>query len=264
MASNSSIRPASSSSRSSSNKKRHGSSESHRTLKVIGDKAPFQFNEAYKSLRTNLEFLSSTSQCKSIIVTSTIPEEGKSNVAVNLAMTLAAGDKKVILVDADLRKGTLCRYLKVPRQRDGLSSLVAGTADSSSALVPVGRNLALLTTGPLPPNPAEILAGDRMAKILSVLEKSADYVIIDTPPVSIVTDAAVLSRSVDGVILVAKPDFTTIQGIKLSKDKLDAVGAHILGVVLNGFDPKKARKKDGYSYSYSYNDYYGDHGAVGK
>lgn len=234
-------------------KKKHGF---HRTLKLIGPAAPFQFVESYKSLRTNLEFLSAASNSKVLIVTSSVPEEGKSNVAVNLALTLSNSNKRVVLLDGDLRKGTLTRYLRVSKKHSGITNMLMGTAEWKNVLTPVqNQNLILVPTGPLPPNPTELLATPKMEALMKELEDYADYVIIDTPPISVITDAAVLSRYADGAILVVRPGVTTIQGAQLSKRNLEAVGAKILGVVINGYDIKKSSRKDGYYYSYSY-DYY--------
>lgn len=231
---------------------------SHRELLRVGDDAPFQFTESYKSLRTNLEFLSATSECKSILITSSVPNEGKSNVAINLATTMATAGKKVILVDGDLRKGTLSRYLHINKSTShgGITSLLTGSAEWGEILVPLSdQNLILVPAGPIPPNPAEMLASNKMKALVDMFGRYADCVIIDTPPVSVVTDAAVLSRLTDGVILVVRPGVTTIQGAQLSKRNLEAVQARILGVVINGYDTKRSNRKDGYYYSYSY-DYY--------
>lgn len=229
---------------------------SHRKLMLVGPNAPFQYVEAYKSLRTNLSFLSGTSQCKVIMITSSVPEEGKSNVAINLSMTLAEDGKRVLLMDCDLRKGSLSRYLNVKRSHPGISNVVAGQCGLSEALVTVNNEqFTLLPVGPIPPNPAEMLATDKMASLLKAAREAFDYVIVDTPPVSVVTDAAVLSRLVDGAVLVVRPGVTTIQGAQLSKKNLESVDAHILGVILNGYNAKRTGKKDGYYYSYTY-DYY--------
>ncbi len=233
---------------------------SHRELLRVGDDAPFQFTESYKSLRTNLEFLSATSECKVMIITSSVPNEGKSNVSLNLASTMAAAGKRVILVDGDLRKGTLSRYLHLNRSKShgGITSLLTGSAEWGEVLVPLSdQNLIFVPAGPIPPNPAEILASEKMKNLIEMFGKFADCVIIDTPPASVVTDAAVLSRFVDGVIFVVRPGVTTIQAAQLSKKNLESVQARILGVVINGYDTKKSSRKDGYYYSYSY-DYYND------
>lgn len=230
--------------------------KSHRKLLMVGPDAPFQFVEAYKSLRTNLEFLSASSGCKVILITSSVPEEGKSNVAINLATTMAAGGKKVVLVDGDLRKGSLSRYLHLNRSRPGISNVVANQCTLADALVRFKNvQFTLLPVGPLPPNPSEMLATPAVEALFKGLREYYDYVIVDTPPVSVVTDAAVMCRFADGVILVVRPGVTTTQGAQLSKKNLEAVHAHILGVVLNGYDAKRAGHKDGYYYSYSY-DYY--------
>lgn len=229
---------------------------SHRNLMLVGPNAPFQYVEAYKSLRTNLSFLSGTSQCKVIMITSSVPEEGKSNVAINLSMTLAEGGKRVLLMDCDLRKGSLSRYLSIKRSHPGISNVVAGQCGLGDALASVsGADFTLLPVGPIPPNPAEMLATDKMSSLMKAVREAFDYIIVDTPPVSVVTDAAVMSRLVDGVVLVVRPGVTTIQGAQLSKKNLENVNAHILGVILNGYNAKKTGKKDGYYYTYSY-DYY--------
>ena len=230
--------------------------KSHRKLLMVGPDAPFQFVEAYKSLRTNLEFLSASSGCKVILITSSAPEEGKSNVAINLTTTMAAGGKKVVLVDGDLRKGSLSRYLHLNRNRPGISNVVANQCTLADALVRFKNvQFTLLPVGPLPPNPSEMLATPAVEALFKGLREYYDYVIVDTPPVSVVTDAAVMCRFADGAILVVRPGVTTTQGAQLSKKNLEAVHAHILGVVLNGYDAKRAGHKDGYYYSYSY-DYY--------
>ena len=117
------------------------------------------------------------------------------------------------------------------------------------------NDITVLPVGTIPPNPAELLSTPIVEQIFSALQKAFDYVIVDTPPVSVVTDAAVLSRVADGVLLVVRPGVTTIQGAQLSKKNLESVNAHILGVVMNGYNAKKTGRKDGYSYAYSYGYY---------
>lgn len=238
--------------------KQKKSHASHRKLYVISKEAPFQFVEAYKSLRTNLEFLSATSNCKTILITSSVPEEGKSNVAINLAMTLASSNKRVVLVDCDMRKSAISRYLRIPRNRTGLTNVITSRDVSTlpDALLRMkDSDITVLPVGAIPPNPAELLSTPIVEQIFTALQKTFDYVIVDTPPVSVVTDAAVLSRVADGVLLVVRPGVTTIQGAQLSKKNLEAVNAHILGVVMNGYNAKRTGRKDGYSYAYSYGYY---------
>ena len=231
---------------------------SRRKLFTVGSDAPFQFVEAYKSLRTNLEFLSSAGNCKTILITSSVPEEGKTNVAVNLAMTIAASGKRVVLVDCDLRKATISRYLRIPRNHAGLTNVITSKDEGAlaAALVRVkDSGITVLTAGTIPPNPTELLSAPMTEKIFASLQKAFDYVIVDTPPVSLVTDAAVLCRMADGVLLVVRPGVTTIQSAQLSKKNLEAVNAHILGVVMNGYNGKQSGRRDGYSYAYSYSYY---------
>lgn len=233
---------------------------SHRKLFTVGSDAPFQFVEAYKSLRTNLEFLSSAGNCKTILITSSVPEEGKTNVAVNLAMTIAASGKRVVLVDCDLRKATSSRYLRIPRNHAGLTNVITSKDEGAlaAALVRVkDSGITVLAAGTIPPNPTELLSAPMTEKIFASLQKAFDYVIVDTPPVSLVTDAAVLCRMADGVLLVVRPGVTTIQSAQLSKKNLEAVNAHILGVVMNGYNGTQSGRRDGYSYAYSYS-YYDD------
>ena len=240
-------------------KKKRGSEKSQRKLLMVGPDAPFQYVEAYKSLRTNLEFLSASTGCKVILITSSVQEEGKSNVAINLASTMASGGKRVVLVDSDLRKGSLSRYLHLRHTRPGISNIVAGQPTLNDALVRFKNvQFTLLPVGPLPPNPSEMLSLPAVEQMFDTLREYYDYIIVDTPPVSVVTDAAVMCRMVDGVVLVVRSGVTTIQGAQLSKKKLEAVGARILGVVLNGYDARRIRRRDGYSYAYSNNYYAGD------
>lgn len=237
----------------------------HHKLFMVGSDAPFQFTEAYKSLRTNLEFLATTSDCKTILITSSVPGEGKSNVAVNLAITLADSGKRVVLVDCDMRKSTISRYLHIPRDHIGITNTITGKDRTQLANALVNfkdLGIVVLPVGTIPPNPSELLATKAMENTFEALKQVYDYIIIDTPPVSVVTDAAVLCKYADGALLVVRPGVTTIEGAQLSKKNLEAVNARILGVVMNGYNVKKAGKKDGYYYSYSYG--YSNDDAAGK
>ena len=240
-------------------KKNH---QGDRKLRLIDSDAPFAFVEAYKSLRTNVDFICSSNNYHSILVTSAGSWDGKSTVAINLSKALADNGKRVVLVDCDMRKASLSSYLKIARNADGITSVLATTKKLPEVIVwEEALGLYVLPVGRVPSNPAEVVGSERMIQLLRALEERFEYVIIDTPPVSVVTDAAILSRFVDGVILVARADETTKQALNLSKKNLEDVNAHILGVVLNDYNAKKHAYGKGYYYSsyyrYSKYGYYG-------
>ncbi|MDR3644862.1 MAG: CpsD/CapB family tyrosine-protein kinase [Clostridia bacterium] len=227
-------------------------------IQIITKNAPFQFVEAYKSLRTNLQFASVNKENRKIIVTSAVPGEGKSTVAVNLAIALAGSEGKVMLIDADLRKPTLHRYLHLNSSKiGGVTSVLSGTKKIDECLVhfnDIGINF--LSSGPIPPNPAELLGSLKMEEMIKNLSSRFDYILFDTPPVSVVTDAAVLSKIADGVILVVKQNSTTIESAQLAKQNLKNVGASVIGCVLNNFKSDKSNKSSAYyhykNYDYAY------------
>lgn len=231
-----------------------------RTLQLVTQKGmPFSYVEAYKALRTNLNFMTATSGVRSIVVTSTIPEEAKSNVSVNLALTLSESGKTVAILDCDLRKPVLHKYLKLGHNKKGLSNVLSNECTLEEALIRLDqRSVYVLTAGTLPPNPSELLGQTQMEKILNRLKASFDYVIIDAPPVSVVTDAVVLGRIVDGAVFVVRSRYASSEAVKSAVAKLREVDVKILGVVLTRYNPKKALKNSSYSYNYSYNYAYAD------
>ena len=228
-----------------------------RTLRMINDNAPFAYVEAFNSLRTNLDYLATTNKYKTILVTSSGPWDGKSTVLINLAAAMANSGKRVILVDADFRKASLSTYLKISRSAPGITSVVAQDKPLQNVIVHKPElKFDVLTVGALPPNPAELVGSTAMMNILQLLSALYDFVLVDSPPVSVVTDAAILSRLVDGVVLVARADETTKQALNVSKKNLEDVNANILGVVLNDFNPRAHAYGSDYrgysSYSYGY------------
>lgn len=240
-------------------KSKKNGEEEGRTLRISTAKdAPFNYAEAYRSLRTNINFIASTEEVKSIVVTSAVPKESKSNVAVNIAVSLATEGKKVILVDCDLRKPVVHQYLKMGRHREGLTEVLAGKAELEDCIAKFKDvKISVLPAGAIPPNPAELLSQKRMKALIRALEDNFDYVIIDAPPVSVVTDAAIISSYVDGAILVVRSKFASIEAIQLAKKRLVDVNAKILGVIVTRYDAKKSTKNTGYSYTYDYNYHYG-------
>lgn len=209
--------------------------------------------EAFRQLRTNIRFLSVDKRLRSLVVTSSLAAEGKTTVAANLAIALAQSGERVILVDADLRRPTVGEVLGLNPQI-GLTNVLLGTTDLESALQPFARRdgLQVLASGPIPPNPSELLGSARMREVLAAVQEKATIVIIDTPPLLPVTDAAVLSEQTDGAVLVVRMGSTHREQIRTSADSLQRVNANLLGVVLNRLPVRKRG-----SYGYGYNTYYG-------
>jgi tyrosine-protein kinase Etk/Wzc len=212
--------------------------------------------EAYRSLRTNIVFSRPERAPKTLVFTSPTPGDGKSTSATNLAITLAQQDLKVLLVDADMRRGVMHEVFGKARE-PGLSNVLLGTDDVEDAKHRVqfddGVALDVLSMGTVPPNPAELLASTRMGDLVRKLEAKYDAVIFDAPPLTAVTDAALLGTHADGVILVARAGVTERGAVSYSMDQLNAVRAPILGVVLNDIDIRKDRYYGGYgAASYRY------------
>ncbi len=198
--------------------------------------------EAYRALRTNIQFSSLDKPLRTILTTSTAPDEGKSTTVANLAITIAQSEQRVILVDCDLRRPTLHTLFGLPND-EGLTSLMlqeGGRVPLQKTEVP---GLMVLTSGPLPPRPADILGSRRMEAVIAQLREHADIVLFDTPPVNAVTDAAVLATKVDGVLLVFRAGATRRDRAGEARRLLDKVNANIVGVVLTD-----VKQEDGYSY----------------
>ena len=220
-------------------------------------------SEAYRSLRTNLTFVNPDHPPKTLVMTSAMPQEGKSTTSANLAVTLCQMGLKVLLVDADLRRGVLHAVFKVPRE-PGLSNLLAAQSTMAESLrrIDLGESgvLHLLATGGLPPNPSELLSSDRMKKLITHLEEHYDAVILDCPPLNVVTDAAIVGTRVDGVILVARANTTEKGALAYAADQLRKVRAPVVGAVLNDLDHRRdSRYSKGYGkYGYYHGEYYGE------
>ncbi|MBI2845255.1 MAG: CpsD/CapB family tyrosine-protein kinase [Chloroflexi bacterium] len=191
-------------------------------------------SEAYRTLRTNLEFASLDRPLRTMLVTSAAPEEGKSTILANLAVTLAQAEKKVILVDCDLRRPAQHEIFAKDNSRGLTSMLVEGAKANNPPILETGVNgLWLLPSGPLPPNPAELLGSRRMEEAIAMLKERADLVLFDAPPVIAVTDAAVLASKLDGVLLVVSAGVTKREQAQRAKLLLDKVNARLIGAVLN-------------------------------
>jgi non-specific protein-tyrosine kinase len=198
--------------------------------------------EAYRTLRTNIQFSSLDNPVRTLLATSTAPDEGKSTTLANLGVIMAQAEQRVILVDCDLRRPSLHTLFGLPNE-DGLTNMILAE-DAAAPLQECGvPGLRLLTSGPLPPRPADILGSQRMGSVIERLRGVADMVLFDTPPVIAVTDAAVLATRVDGVLLVFQAGKTSRERARRTREILEKVKANIIGVVLNG-----AELDQGYGY----------------
>ena len=202
--------------------------------------------ESYRSLRTNIQYSSFDKEVKRILVTSSEPGEGKTTTVINLALAFSQDEKKVIVVDCDLRKPSVHKQFRISNNI-GLSDVVIDNSKLKKAINKYNEYLDILPSGKVPPNPSELLGSKAMENLLDELEKEYDIIIIDTPPVQAVTDSQILSTKVDGVILVVRAERTKKDSVKLAKAALEKVNAHILGVVLNG----EERTRSKYYYYYS-------------
>ena len=210
--------------------------------------------ESFRTFRTNLNYLNVDDDSNSFIISSAGPNEGKTTTAMNLAVVMADSGARVVLVDADLRKPSIAKTLGI-EGGVGLSDLLAGKASFEDVLQQFGRQyLFVLPAGRIPPNPSELLGSKTMGKVLDMLSEHFDYVIIDTPPVLAVTDAAILSKKVGGTLMIAAAGKVRKQELSNALEALDTVGGNIVGIVVTMVPTKGP---DAYSYSsYSYQ-YYG-------
>jgi capsular exopolysaccharide synthesis family protein len=189
--------------------------------------------EAYRTLRINLEFASVDEPLLTLLVTSSGPGEGKSTALANLAVAMADGERDVILVDADLRRPSQHELFGLPNER-GLSDMFLDeTAFENPPLQSISNStLKVLTSGPLPPIPSQLLAARKMDEVITRLTEHAEVVLFDAPPVIAVTDASLLASKVDGVLLVAKANSTRREHVRAAKDRLEKVNARLVGAVL--------------------------------
>ena len=207
--------------------------------------------EAYRTLRTNLQFAKVDGELKTIMFTSAGPGEGKSTTIANTAVALAQSGKRVILLDCDLRNPVLHKIFG--KQNHGLTNILVENLNIADQIQETGiENLRLLTSGPIPPNPSELMGSRKMSELLEVLKKEADIVLIDSPPVVAVTDASVLASQVDGVTLVLDSGTVRPEMAQRAKELLTNANGTILGVILN-----RAEIDDDHAYYYYY--YGSDH-----
>lgn len=206
-------------------------------------------SEQYRAIRTNIEYSNVDQNTKTILVTSSDKNEGKTTTVSNLAVSFANLNKKVLLIDCDLRNASIHKMFKI-NNIYGLTDILAKDRAVDKCIQETElENLYVLTAGAIPPNPAEILSSEKMKNLIEDLKNIYDYIFIDTPPIGLVTDAGVLSSFIDGVVLVVKSESVEKKYLEETKKKLDAVDARILGAILNSY---KSEQKD-----YNYYSYYG-------
>jgi len=217
---------------------------------ILTSKSGFYLREAYKTLRTNVNFaLADTEGCKVILVTSAMQSEGKSLTALNLAISIAQTEAKVLIIDCDLRRPKLHRLLGASANI-GLSNLLMDPKKlnvTMSKLESLG--ISVLLSGDIPPNPSELLASARMQNLINALRSKFDYIIIDTPPVDLVIDSVVLAPLTDGVLFVVKADQSERGAVMHALEQMEYAKAKVLGYVFNGMNPESGSGYGKYRYS---------------
>ena len=227
----------------------------------------FKTKEAYKTLRTNVQFCGN--DVKIISLTSCVPNEGKSMVSFNLAISMAETGKKVLFIDADLRKSVLIGRYKINKAIKGLTQYLSGVEQLDDVRYSTNvKNMDLILSGPVPPNPAELLNNEKFTELLETARKEYDYVIIDTPPIGQVIDPAIVAQQTDGVIFLISQANISYKYAQKQIEQTRKSGCRILGAVLNKVDPEEKGgyyggyygkySKKGYGYGYGYG--YGNNG----
>ncbi|MGE5328037.1 MAG: CpsD/CapB family tyrosine-protein kinase [Deltaproteobacteria bacterium] len=205
-------------------------------------------SEAYRALRTNIQFYNFKNQYKTILITSSGVREGKSTVISNLAVSMAQSGSKVLLLDGDFRRPAIYKLFNLNNNK-GLSNMLVSEHQNYRIYIQNTKinNLNIITSGPIPPNPSEILGSQAMKDFLEVIKNEYDIILIDSPPIDTMTDAAVLSIIVDGVILLINSGKVRIDAAKRAKESLQRVNANIIGVVMNNV---KVEHENYYYYNY--------------
>lgn len=206
-------------------------------------------SEAYRTIRTNIEFSNLDKEIKTIVVTSSQQNEGKSTVIANLAVSFAGmEDKKVLVLEGDLRNPTVHRMFNVSNAH-GITEILTGQKSFEECVHTTEvKGLHVVTCGKIPPNPSEMLASRKMKAFIESLKDHYDYIFIDAPPIGIITDAGIISTYADGTMLVVASKEADIDMVKIAKERLEKVNANILGIVLNKFEDSNG--------SYGYYNYY--------
>ena len=229
------------------NKQKMMGSKSWNLIAATNPRSPV--SEQYRTIRTNIQFSMFDKELKTLACTSAIPREGKSTTIANLAVTLAQQGQKVLLVDTDLRKPTIHQIMEVSNQY-GFTGLITKKATKRMAILPIPtiNNLYVLPSGPIPPNPSELLGSKVMDQLISELSEEYDIILFDTPPLLAVTDAQILGSRCDAVVLIVKNNRTEKKELVKAKELLDKTNVNLIGVIMNGAD-RKNFSHDYYYYS---------------
>ncbi len=222
---------------------------------VVRDNPRSPISEAYRVLQTNLKFLSSDNPLRTIVVTSSVPKEGKSTTGANLAMAMAQLGRKVLIIDVDMRKPSQHKVWDIPNVK-GLSNVLSDQDTLEEAKQNVAPNLDILTSGPLPPNPVTLIQSKRMIDLVASTAKEYDFVILDSPPMTVAADASILGKIADGILLVARPEVSDSGSFGYTKRLLEQTEQNTLGLVINGVVPEN--NAYGYNYYYYMSNYYGE------
>lgn len=228
--------------------------------KVLNAESSFYIKEAYKTLRTNITFSMPHEGCKKFLVTSSLAAEGKSTNCINIAITFAETGAKVCIVDCDLRRPNIHRLFN-ENAAPGMSNYLVGMSSIDEVVRHSGyAGLDYICAGDIPPNPAELLGSEKFSQLIEKLEKEYEYIIVDTCPVNIVTDTAILSKIIPEVIMVALQNSTEKDALRDAVNQLEFAGAKIIGFILNGVE---YTYKGGYKYRYG-RKYYKAGGRYGR
>ncbi len=207
---------------------------------ILSENSSAALREAYRSARTNLDTLLEASRNKTVVFTSCSPSEGKSTSCLNMALTMAEAGTSVLLIDCDMRKPVQHSLLCIDNET-GLSSVLGGKIPDPAAAIErnVRENLDVLTAGPVPPDPSELISGARMDDLLRLVGERYDYVLIDTPPVKAVTDAVLIGGKVSGIVFVVKEEHTRHEDIRDALDKVKMANGRVLGLLRAGCCKRK-------------------------
>ncbi|MBQ4045601.1 MAG: polysaccharide biosynthesis tyrosine autokinase [Lachnospiraceae bacterium] len=243
-------------------KKRSGKKE-HR-IAVDEKNIPYFFIESFRTIRNRLEKEVAENQLQTILVTSALPSEGKSTVAANLAVSLSHKDRSVILVDLDLRNPSADKVLRIEKPQSGVSEVLRGEAKLKDVLISYGKkgNLRILPGHGSISNPSELLNAEILQKLMAELKKEADFILIDTPPSAIVSDASIIAKYVDGGLFVVRQDYAKLDSLQEGMEMLAGTGLHVIGTILNGTESSVF--SGGYGYGYYQYGHYGRYGYSGK